>query len=195
MELLLISNDQLKVTLSAADMARFELRPEELDYGNTETRSAFWNILDRAKHETGFDAATDRVLVQVYPSVSGGCELFVTKLHEKKQQSKSLVPKSRRVCLRAWRMESMDELLAACGSIAEDENILESSAYRMDDGGYVLFLTGRPNENTGLFLCESYTCLREYGKPLDAAKAMLLMPEHGKLLIDRAAVRVLGALA
>ena len=195
MELLLISKDQLKVTLSAADMERYELRPEELDYGNTETRSAFWSILDRAKHETGFDAASDRVLVQVYPSVSGGCELFVTKLHEKKAAGKSLLPKNRRVCLRAWRMEGIDELLAACGSIAGDENILESSAYRMDDGSYILFLTGVPNESASLFLCESYACLREYGKPMDAAKAMLLMSEHGRLLVDRTAVKLLGALS
>ena len=63
-----------------------------LDYENTETRRAFWSILDEAKHRTGFDAASEKVFVQVYPSKSGGCEMYVTKLgmFSKKHQSEAM---------------------------------------------------------------------------------------------------------
>ena len=80
MELILISNTKLKVMLSASDMQKYELDNNSIDYDNTETRKAFWQILDEAKHKTGFDAASDKVFIQVYPSRGGGCEMYVTKL-------------------------------------------------------------------------------------------------------------------
>lgn len=83
MELLLISSSKLKVTLSESDMQSYSLTCDTLDYDNTETRRAFWDIFDVAKHETGFDAASDRVFIQVYPSKSGGCEMYITKLINK----------------------------------------------------------------------------------------------------------------
>ena len=80
MELILISDKKLKVMLSASDMQKYELDNDTIDYDNTETRRAFWQILDEAKHKTGFDAASEKVFIQVYPSRGGGCEMYVTKL-------------------------------------------------------------------------------------------------------------------
>lgn len=80
MELILISDSKLKIMLTTDDMREYALDCSTLDYDNTETRRAFWSILDEAKHRTGFDAASEKVFVQVYPSRSGGCEMYVTKL-------------------------------------------------------------------------------------------------------------------
>ena len=40
----------------------------------------FWDVLSRAKLRTGFDTDGQKVLVQLYPSKDGGCEIFVTKI-------------------------------------------------------------------------------------------------------------------
>ncbi len=88
MELVLLSNSKLKVMLTSADMESYALTCETLDYDNTETRRALWDILNAAKHQTGFDAASDRVLIQAYPSVGGGCEMYVTKMREKESDAK-----------------------------------------------------------------------------------------------------------
>ena len=80
MELIRINENKLKIMLSEGDMKQYALDCASLDYDNTETRRAFWSILDEAKHQTGFDAASQRVFVQLYPSKEGGCEMFVTKL-------------------------------------------------------------------------------------------------------------------
>ena len=80
MELIMISNSKLKIMLTSEDMKEYSLDCNTLSYENTETRRAFWSILDEAKHRTGFDAASERVFVQVYPSKKGGCEMYVTKL-------------------------------------------------------------------------------------------------------------------
>ena len=73
MELIKISDTKLKITLTKDDMIRYELNCDTIDYDNTETRKAFWNILDHAKHVTGFDAASERVFIQLYPDKGGGC--------------------------------------------------------------------------------------------------------------------------
>lgn len=80
MELIMISESKLKIMLTSEDMRAYSIDCSMLDYENTETRRAFWSILDEAKHRTGFDAASEKVFVQVYPSKEGGCEMYITKL-------------------------------------------------------------------------------------------------------------------
>ena len=80
MEIIMISDCKLKVMLGEEDLKQFEIKAEQLDYSNTETKRMFWDILNRAKHQTGFDTDGQRVLVQLYPSKQGGCEMFVTKI-------------------------------------------------------------------------------------------------------------------
>ena len=70
-------------------MDYYQLNSETMDYDDTATRSAFWRILDRAKKQTGFDAARDRVLIQVFPRKSGGCEMYVTKAAPNKQEERN----------------------------------------------------------------------------------------------------------
>ena len=56
MHIKIISDEKLKVTLSAVDLERYGIRIEDIDYDTTETRRVFWTILDQAKLETGFNA-------------------------------------------------------------------------------------------------------------------------------------------
>ena len=85
MELLRIGDNKLKVTLSGEDMEHYRLDSESMDYDTTETRSAFWQILDEAKHKTGFDAGGGRIFVQIYSSRACGCEMYVTLVGEEEE--------------------------------------------------------------------------------------------------------------
>ena len=80
MEFILIGDGKIKVSLTKEDLEEFELSADELDYANTETKRMFWDVLSRAKARTGFDTDGEKVLVQLYPSRDGGCEIFVTKI-------------------------------------------------------------------------------------------------------------------
>ena len=84
LELNLMGQDKLRVILTPFDMIKYDLTCDKIDYDNTETRKAVWSILDYAKHETGFDAATGRICIQVYPEKNGGCEIYITKLQKNK---------------------------------------------------------------------------------------------------------------
>lgn len=79
MELIRVNSLKLKIILTPGDMQEFDITNETLDYASAKTRKAFRTILDRAKQETGFDTKNDHIYVQVFPSVDGGCELFLTR--------------------------------------------------------------------------------------------------------------------
>ena len=50
MNIILISDDRLKVILTDRDLSGYGIRIEDIDYGNTETKRVFWTILDKAKN-------------------------------------------------------------------------------------------------------------------------------------------------
>ena len=85
MELIVISENKLKVMLTADDMRHYNLDCDTMDSDNGPTRRAFRCILDDARAQTGFDPGKDKIFVQLYPGKSGGCEMFVTKLGTEKK--------------------------------------------------------------------------------------------------------------
>ena len=87
MELTLINDNKLKIMLTVEDMENLDITCEDMDYDDTATRRIFWDLLDRAKRRTGFDAASDKLLVQVYPDKTGGCMMYITKMNGVKQEN------------------------------------------------------------------------------------------------------------
>lgn len=80
MEYLRINENKLKITLTQEELRFYGMDLADLSYSSTETRRAFWAILDDAKHATGFDAAASRVSIRIFASRTGGCEMFVIGL-------------------------------------------------------------------------------------------------------------------
>ena len=141
MELILISDSKLKIMLSQKDMTKYALRIEDIDYDNTQTRRAFWSILDEAKHKTGFDAAKEKIFVQVFPSRCGGCEIFVTKLENGVSPDDLSVQVTQRNRREIYRFSDIEDLLRVCKILNERGFDGESSAF-CDDKCYYLSLTG-----------------------------------------------------
>ena len=78
MDYIRISDTKIKVTLSQADLDRYVAEGEhDRLAGSHGTLRA---ILREIRRKTGFDATGERVLMQMFPSSDGGCELFVTRL-------------------------------------------------------------------------------------------------------------------
>lgn len=214
MELILISDTKLKVMLSEDDMKQYDLNCDDIDYENTETRKAFWNILDEAKNRTGFDASGDRVFVQVYPSKKGGCELFVTKLgnimdREKRKKQRQNGISSLAVRIRDekfnrkfhfFRFSNMEQLLNACAQLKKNHYSQSSSAYSADyDSTYYLELfeeyhTDSVNiaEEKDMDFFNSLMC--EYGFPC-SKETELYINEYCHCIREEDAAEVLGNLA
>lgn len=208
MELILISSSKLKIMLSDEDMEKYDLKAETVDYDNTATRRAFWSILDDAKNETGFDAASDRLFIQMYPSKDGGCEMFVTKLGtlcaeeappapcppDRKRQRSALSPKGEertKERLSVYSFESLEWLLEVCRRLLRVKWKGRSRAYKAFDGKCYLFLYER---GEALPLLTRFSFIGEYGIAEHAETVSLYIKEYASPLCENAAVETLGAL-
>ncbi len=216
MELIRIGDSKLKISLTSDDMSAYALDSDTMDYDNKETRRAFWDILDRAKHVTGFDAAGDRVFVQLYPGKKGGCEMYVTKLslvcadRREREHPDPALPATRagrahapspapRPLLRggeehdrlgAWRFERMGDLLAVCRRLSLLGYTQDSSAYRDERDRYFLLLyQGQTPYGLPCGICAFLT---EFGTPENAETVRLYISEHGSPICEGNAVGVLS---
>jgi len=186
-DLILISQSKLKIMLTADDMAEYSLSCDNINYDNTETRRAFWDILDTAKHKTGFDAASDRVYIQVYPSKGGGCEMYVTKLHFKDGERHEVpLMLSSGSDSSAFRFDTLEDLLACCRRLDKlGYSGFSWSGYSINDKKYYLILTAPHN-----------ICLPalEYGERITSKLTLLMSGEYCKTICEEDAVRVMSKL-
>lgn len=183
MEFIRIGSDRLKICVAPRDMEKYGLDISGLDYDTTASRRVLWSILDDARAETGFDAASGKICVQAYPSSDGGCELFVTILSSARQNCVELKP-VRRAAESAYGFSEIDGLTAACSALAVSGYEGCSSAYLCEYGKqrYFLFVYGE----TG-FLCE-------YGLKIASDVAAAYILEHGVVLCAGDAVHTLAPL-
>ncbi len=201
MELILISSSKLKVMLSQDDMSALSLTCEKLDYDNTETRRAFWQIFDEAKHKTGFDAASERIYVQVYPSKNGGCEMYVTKLSSEEGSSKSSgvsIKVKKRVQSAINRnlycFETIDDLLCVCRQLDMLGYAEESSAYTDARGRYYLLLSVHTNEKSEKDI-PLYPFVSEYAVKRSGGAVYPYINEYCSTIVQKEAVKELSVLS
>ncbi|MBO5938476.1 MAG: adaptor protein MecA [Clostridia bacterium] len=206
MELIRIDEEKLKIILSHEDLMEFEIDESELDYANTETKRMFWELLRRAKLSTGFDTDGHRVLVQLYPSREGGCELFVTRLgilcHHcdfddyGEDDDVNLAKHSRHSLYgepqSAFGFDTLAPLLCVCRRLRALDYDGNSDVYHAEDGRYYLFLEDVSPTNS--FSVDEFSFLHEYGtsEPTDTLRTHLL--EHGSPVCLGNATSLLGVL-
>lgn len=181
MELILINERKLKITLSESDMKEYDIDCGTVDYSRTETRRAFWSLLDEAKHRTGFDAASDRVYIQLYPSREGGCEMYVTKLgalsDAASRDGDGVAVSTGRT--KAFAFPGTDPMLRVCRQLERSGFCGTSAAYSTDDGAFLLILGNIKSDNAVAFVSE-------FGDEVDPERLETSLSEHGSLISDNA---------
>ena len=194
MELILINEKKLKIMLSLEDMKEYEIDPDSVDYDKTETRKAFWSILDEAKHRTGFDAASERVYIQMYPSREGGCEMYVTKIGILPASCKTREKGILRVAaerMLAYRFDELSHLLAVCKRLCECEFDGQSSAFADEDGTCYLYINGV----RGFGIPDALAFVSEFGKQEDPERLYGYVREYCRPICEANAIKTLGVLA
>lgn len=196
MEWIKINHNKLKIMLTREDAAYYALCTDTADYTNTETKRAFKAILTDMREKTGFDAAEDKVYIQMYPSREGGCELFITKMGMETAAKKAASDKERLSPVRQRRslvfcFENMTRLITVCRRLREVHYKGESCAWLDDCHRYWLYLTEDGNPLTAR---RDYAFVSEYGDMESRENADLMLPEHGKTLCACHAVETLGTL-
>ncbi len=205
----MISDNKLKVMLCEEDLRQFELKADQLDYSNTDTKRMFWDVLSKAKHQTGFDTDGQRVLVQLYPSKEGGCEMFVTKIgllssgdtQKCSNQDKNgnrlfltnnTLKKTNALTFSLFSFDTTEDLLNVCRRLEAIGYIGESSAYSVENGQKFLLLSDVDFEDYAP--PDEFSFILEYAKLERKENLNYYLAEHGKAICDRDAVSILSRL-
>ena len=193
MEWIRIGADKLKIMLSAEDAARYALDCESTDYADVLTREAFREILTDMQGETGFDAMQDRIYIQMYPSKTGGCELFVTKMglpHEYDDTSNTPTEPNAspiRKTKSAWRFTNLEHLIASCRRLAP-LYLGASQVWKDEERSWWLLMSDCYTSAKNLRF------LKEYAIPYPPDKAILLLGEHGTIICPANAIHTFAML-
>ncbi|MBR2474377.1 MAG: adaptor protein MecA [Clostridia bacterium] len=178
MELIRISYDKIKISLSKAELDEYELTVDEMDGGAQKTQRVFRELFVCARDQTGFDTDGERVFVQIFRAKGGGCEIFVSKVSGEKEKKKSRFSDS------AYGFSELCELIGACKALDRIGFHSQSSAYKSEDG-YLLILSS-PSENERAYASE-------WGKAIDIPKSEYVS-EHLSVIRETDAVQTLSSL-
>lgn len=211
MEWIRIHENQIKIMLSAEDMEPFHADPKHLDYGDPALRRMLRHMLDKIKEPSGFDTEGHRILIRMFPSRGGDCELFVTKLSPlcrdgtggtEEQEKGAILPllhssvvaasEDPSVTPGAFGFDELSRLLAVCRRLLAMGYVGKSSAYISDEHRFYLLLE-KPSEVQYLPYNE-FSFLSEYGVSESVEWLLQTVGEHGRLLCERCAVETLGVL-
>lgn len=195
LEFLLIGESKIKIVLNSDEAAKYKLGDGSGEIGSAGVRRAFWQVLDLAKAEVGFDPAGDKVLIQLYPIKSGGCELFVTKLGILPESSARLVSKSNRISMlqkkvSLYAFDSLDDLSAAARAVmAISGDVSPVSRVYCENGRYYLALEeyGKGGEQV------EFPCILEFATPL-TAELSAYISEHALCLAEERGIELFSAL-
>lgn len=209
MELIVINENKLKITLTRDEMSELGLDENEFHLSLTDTRKILDRILHSSpeiggftRHETG-----EKLLLQLYPERNGGCELYVTRLciddeSEKgggqvSLEEKPLLPQKAlqlsvgRRPLLCYSFLEIGDVMRACRALERKKTDAECSLFMGDDSKLYLFLSYERQENEK---SSPSSVLSEFGELENAERSMLLMMERGRKIISGNVIEKLSSL-
>lgn len=198
-----ISENQLKLTLTKADLAEREIKLEDLITPSEKTQKLFRDIMEQALDEEDFISENTPLMVEAVPSGGDGIMIIVTKVSNKEKKASEDV--------RRWKKKPMDTL---AHKEEKNSDILIYSFPTLDDVISVsMRLADRfkgesavyKNENKYFLVLQgdTYTTeetseeleriLKEYGqKHISTPLAKYYLLEHGETLIAEQAIKALA---
>lgn len=216
MELIMISSTKLKIMLSADDMSKYSLGTN-IDYADLKTRQAFKSILSEARERTGFDAESEKIYIQLYPSKKGGCEVYITKIDDDSEceyeaptaktaetkalcksleRSTGIIPAQKRYFSkerkRAYSFLNSEHLVCVCRRLLFVGWKGQSSAFRDENGRFYIILNDKSTAE--LANTDKLSFIFEYGSAENHSALIKYLGEHGSCICKSGAVEKLGVL-
>ena len=191
MEIIKINLTSVKVILSREECGNYEfLSNSELE--EKEMLHSIDTLLEKINKEEKLDLKNNKLLLQVYPSKSGECEIYISCTEDKiMYKEKSIQGSSKRNVsyISIYRFDSLREIINACyrlHMITKDE----SSQIYYDtekDKYYLLCQSISPREMRFAFL-------NEYAKQLKS-HTVYYIKEHFKCICQSDAINSFSELA
>ena len=145
MEMIKISRDKLKVMMTSHDMEKYELDIDKMSYDDINTRTSIGKILEKAKQICGFESVGNKMLIKIFPSRDGGCEIFVSAINSEKSLNENDSDK-------IYSFATMKELIKCCYLMSKICYSGESSVYSCaTNGNCYLVFNGQLSDVVGEF--------------------------------------------
>ena len=197
-----ISENQLKLTLTKADLAERKIKLEDLISPSERTQKLFRDIMEQALDEEDFISENTPLMVEAIPSGGDGIMIIVTKVNNKENADEDL---------RRWKKKPMDTLAheeeknsdILIYSFPSLDDVIgvslrldgvfkgESAVYK-NDGKYFLVMQG-DTYTTEETAEDAERILKEYGqKHISTPLAKYYLLEHGETLLAEQAIKALA---
>ena len=169
MEVIRINRERIKIMLSSEDIKELNINTDLLDEFDLAGREAFAKILKEARDKCGFISYGRKILVQIFKSVDGGCEMFITKIPEREETLRSNTP-----TLYYYKFDRLNDLINLSRVLSPKEAII-CNLYR-EDGKMCVYLE----------TSEKIHIYGEFGGTKCNVSTKAYLAEHCKLISNNA---------
>ena len=196
MELIVINENSIKITLSPDEMSVYGLDDNDFHLSGIGTRKILDRILFDGLGSSGFSSsANDKLTIQLYSNRNGGCELFVTKIpidepRETCTASRKDDDNMGAPCL-TYSFSDLENAISACKELKNRALECKSALYIGDDGKYYIRLSEINHEKNK---SSPSLYLSEFGELENSEQVYLKMLERGRCLIPKLAIERLSEL-
>ncbi len=187
MEINLLSENKLRISLSKSDINTLGIKNGLLDAEYLKNSTAFKGLLESARIKTGFDPADAPLSVSVYKNSDGGCDMYIMKTAKPKTRIKE-PERTENVIFRYGREEDMSKACHAMYSVGCTDEA--SAYYEKTCSGYRYYLIIRKKASLyPVCIAREYSLDGEY-LPNDTYIPYIF--EHCRIICEKNAVSVLA---
>lgn len=184
MQIEIISDSTIKVSLDKKDFEDFGISYGELSRTNPKTREFLLELLEIIQIEKGVDLCSEKLFIEAFICDEGGCLIYISATCGKIRNRKPVTPE---LTCEIFLPESLP--LLARRLFSDYSHILHESGLYEDSGCYRLILTVFTGTEERLL-----SLLREYGTVSEDSVHAAYTREHFKALAQKDAVERLAAI-
>ena len=196
-----IGENKIRIFVSYDDLEERDIDLEAFNYNSPETQELFWDLMEQAEIELGFDAQESQLCIEAVSDTDHGFIITITRIEEEaefesiqkfiknryRRKDLSLKKRSQKICstLLIYAVEGFDNLCRLCGLISP-LYAGRSRAYVLDSTYYLVF-SGIEGNVTNRKQFDSI--LSEYADKMQSVDFLEdYLNEYGKKLVAENAV-------
>lgn len=192
MELILISSNKLKVILSKEEVEKYKLS-SDCNISHISEKKQLNLLLDDIKIKSGFDTDSGSIYIEMFESLLGGCEIFITKEMHKLSPSRSeIVKKSVKESILTYKFTSVESLILAAKRLTNTNILCKSRLFYDEYGAFYLTLTFREGFNSKDDVRLIF--MDEYCEKIQGANIRDYLEEHGNIICKEDSTAILSSL-
>ncbi len=151
-----VNENKIRIFVSYDDLEERDIDLDAFNYNAPETQELFWDLMEQAEIELGFESQESQLCIEAVSDVEHGFVITITKMEEEgefesiqkfiknryRRKDLSIRKKTGKICstMLIYALESFDDLCGLC-RVLDPVFKGSSKVYRLKDA-YYLVLTG-----------------------------------------------------